>query len=116
MWDIRAYDYSLPEELIAQHPVSERDHSRLLSYDRSSCEISHHIFHELPELLKANDTLVLNDCRVIPARLYTERSDTGTQIELLLTRQRTDTVWEAMAKPGRSCRPSNDARQHQAST
>jgi len=104
-WDIRAYDYDLPSERIAQHPAAKRDDSRLLVYTKSTRDISHTIFHDLPDFLKAGDTLVLNDCRVIPARLYCVRTDTGTQIELLLTHQRSDTVWEALVKPGRSCRP-----------
>jgi S-adenosylmethionine:tRNA ribosyltransferase-isomerase len=104
-WNIDAYDYDLPAEYIAQHPAPERDCSRLLVYNGDSRSITHHVFHELPDMLEAGDALVLNDCRVIPARLYARRSDTGTEVEVLLTRQREDTVWEAMVKPGRSCRP-----------
>jgi S-adenosylmethionine:tRNA ribosyltransferase-isomerase len=104
-WDLRAYDYELPPHCIAQTPAPERDASRLMLYARTHHAISHHVFHDLPELLRPDDLLVLNDCRVIPARLHARRCDTGTLIEVLLTECVHDTVWRALVKPGRSCRP-----------
>ena len=103
-WDIRAYDYRLPAGLIAQQPAQERDASRLLVYDRASGSIAHRSFRDLPLLLEPGDVLVVNDCRVIPARLYAHRLGTGTAIELLLTKQTGPVSWEAMVKPGRSCK------------
>ena len=74
-------------------------------YTRSDQHIRHYLFNELPNLLRDDDVLVVNDCRVMPARLYARRADTGTEIEILLTTQRGDATWEAMVKPGRSCKP-----------
>ena len=103
-WDTRAYQYNLPSELIAQQPAARRDASRLLVYSRQQHKIDHHVFHDLPSFLKSGDTLVLNDCLVIPARLYARRQDTGTEVEILVTHARSETEWEALVKPGRSCK------------
>jgi len=104
------YDYDLPAELIAQHPAAERDASRLLVYSRAQGTIAHHIFCELPQLVGGDDVVVINDCRVIPARLYARRADTGTQIEVLLCEQCGPTRWAACVKPGRSCRAGVELR------
>ena len=103
-WDIRRYDYHLPQECIAQQPAARRDASRLLVYDRRSETIEHAVFRDLPRFVNPGDALVVNTCRVIPARLFMRRADTGTEIELLLTRCLSDAIWEAMVKPGRSCK------------
>ena len=72
--------FDLPPELIAQTPIEPRDHSRLLHLDRFSGELSHHHFYDLPDLLKAGDVLIVNDSRVLPARLYGDREDTGAHL------------------------------------
>ncbi|MBQ2756478.1 MAG: tRNA preQ1(34) S-adenosylmethionine ribosyltransferase-isomerase QueA [Oscillospiraceae bacterium] len=93
--------YDLPQELIAQHPIEPRDHSRLMVYDKASGELSHHRFFELDELLRPGDLLVMNDSRVVPARLYGEKSGTGAAVELLLLKQLSADTWETLAKPGK---------------
>ncbi len=96
---IQAYDYELPSAFIAQHPSPERDRDRLMVVWRSSGKIKHHRFHELPELLDAGDLLVVNDTRVIPARIM-GRKPTGGKVELLLTYKLDDEgyAWRCMAK------------------
>ena len=98
------YDYELPDELIAQHPVGERDTSRLMVLRRSDGQIEHAQFRDLPEFLSPKDCLVVNETRVIPARLKGYRPGTGGSVELLLVRQDGD-LWETMARPGRRLRP-----------
>lgn len=90
------YDYVLPQELIAQTPLEPRDHSRLLVVNRSDGSVSHHKFYELPHFLKEGDVLVFNDSRVIRARLFGTRTDTGKRIEILLLRRLERGVWEAL--------------------
>ncbi|MGQ0550373.1 MAG: tRNA preQ1(34) S-adenosylmethionine ribosyltransferase-isomerase QueA [Armatimonadota bacterium] len=94
------FDYTLPAELIAQRPVSPRDSSRLLVLDRATGHIAHRLFHQIGEYLKPGDVLVVNDTRVIPARLRGRRP-TGGAIELLLLRPRANGAWEALVRPGR---------------
>lgn len=96
---LHAYDYELPEERIAQNPVVPRDTSRLLVV-KNPTEHSHHIFRELPELLKPGDLLVLNNTRVIQARLYGRKS-TGAPVEVLLLEESQPNIWLALVKPGR---------------
>ena len=96
--------YDLPKELIAQHPEEKRDHSRLMVLDKYTGEITHRHFYDMVDYLRAGDCLVLNDSRVIPARLIGERisSDGGKYpCELLLLRDKGEDVWETLAKPGR---------------
>ena len=95
------FDYYLPPELIAQVPVEPRDSSRLLILDRSTGHIKHKNFYNLPEYLTAGDTLVFNDSRVIPARLFGVKSGNNTRIELLLLRHLEENIWESLAKPAR---------------
>ena len=95
--------YDLPEELIAQTPLSQRDASRLLVLDRSSGEIEHRRFYELPDYLREGDCLVLNDSRVLPARLIGRRS-TGGAVEVVLLRDLGDGKWECLTRPGRKTR------------
>lgn len=100
---LSSYDYELPSELIAQTPLSQRDSSRLLVVD-SPTHQSHSIFNELPQQLKPGDLLILNNTRVIPARLYGHKS-TGAPVELLLLEAQPDNCWLALVKPGRRLKP-----------
>jgi S-adenosylmethionine:tRNA ribosyltransferase-isomerase len=90
------FDYDLPAEFIAQEPAKPRDHSRLMTLDRKSGEISHHYFYELPGLLKPGDTLVLNETRVLPARLKARKLPGGGRVELLLLRKQDQHNWQVM--------------------
>lgn len=96
--------YDLPQELIAQHPSQQRDHSRLMRLNRQTGEIEHYHFYDLPKLLKKGDCLILNDSRVLPARLLGAREDTGSAVELLLLNQKEQSVWECIAGPGKKAR------------
>jgi S-adenosylmethionine:tRNA ribosyltransferase-isomerase len=100
-------DYELPEDLIAQRPASPRDASRLMVVDVASGRISHHVFRELPDFLEPGDALVLNETKVIPARLAA-RKETGGEVELLFLREiesgNGSERWEALARPGRRLR------------
>jgi S-adenosylmethionine:tRNA ribosyltransferase-isomerase len=99
------FDYALPEELIAQHPAEPRDSSRLMVLDRSAGTLTHSVFSELPSFLKPGDTLVVNDSKVIPARLYGHPAGRpDAQVELLLLRQRGGNVWETLVRPGKRAR------------
>jgi len=98
------FDYCLPEELIAQEPIEPRDHSRLLVLHRQSGKREENRFYDLPAYLEAGDTLVLNDTRVIPARLFGVRRDTGGRLEVVLLRRTGKDVWEVLVKPGRRAR------------
>ena len=95
--------YELPEELIAQTPLYPRDSSRLMVLDRESKKIEHRIFHDITEYLRPNDTLVINDSRVIPARIF-GKSEKGADVELLLLRQRGADTWETLVRPGKRAR------------
>lgn len=97
--------FDLPQELIAQDPLEDRSASRLLVLDRKTGEVSHHVFRELADYLKAGDCLVLNNTKVIPARLLGEREGTGAHVEVLLLKRREADVWETLVKPGKKCRP-----------
>lgn len=99
--DVSLFDYELPEELIAQEPVAPRDASRLLVLSRGNGTFAHDIFRNLVSYLRPADCLVVNETRVMPARLLGRKEGTGGRVELLLLRPRTDTVWETLAKPGR---------------
>lgn len=97
------YDYELPQEQIAQNPACPRDSSRLLVVD-SPIHHSHHIFRDLPKLLKPGDLLVMNNTRVIPARLYGQKAS-GAMVEVLLLEERQHNIWLALVKPGRRLKP-----------
>ena len=97
--------FDLPEELIAQDPLEERSSSRLLVLDKKTGARSHHIFRDVVSFLRKGDCLVLNDTRVIPARLLGEREGTGGHVELLLLKRTGGNVWETLVKPGKKCRP-----------
>jgi len=100
---ISELDYELPQELIAQRPAEPRDSSRLMVVDAESGEISHHVFRELPEFLGEGDALVLNETKVIPARLYARRPG-GGRVELLFLREEGE-GWEVLARPSKRLRP-----------
>lgn len=102
--ELSDFDFDLPEELIAQHPVEPRDSSRLMVVHRVKGEIKHHIFHELPDLLQPGDVLVVNNTRVLPARLIGEKEGTGANIECLLLKRVERDIWEALIKPGKRLR------------
>ena len=99
--------YDLPEELIAQTPIEPRDESRLLCLDRSSGEIQDHHFHDLLSFLKEGDCLILNDSRVLPARIYGNRVPTGGGVEFLLLQAHGSDRWEVLAGPGKKARPGD---------
>ncbi len=96
--------YDLPENLIAQHPVEPRNTSRLMVLDRHNGNIVHKHFYDISELLKPGDCLILNDTRVLPARLYGVKDDTGAVVEFLLLNQKTQDVWEVITGPGKKAR------------
>ena len=93
--------YDLPEELIAQHPVEPRDTSRLLVYDRTTKQIAHKHFYDVVDYLKKGDVLVVNNTKVLPARIYGAKEHTGGRIEFLLLKRLDLTHWEVILKPGR---------------
>lgn len=95
------YDYNLPEELIAQTPLLNRSESRLMVLNRKTKEIEHKHFSDIIEYLTPNDVLVLNDTKVIPARLYGHKEDTNAVIELLLLKDEGNNVWQTLARPQR---------------
>ena len=97
--------YDLPEELIAQDPLEDRSSSRLMVLDRESGNISHHIFKDIIDYLNPEDCLVINDTKVIPARLYGVKEDTGAHIEILLLKRRENDVWETLVRPGKKAKP-----------
>jgi S-adenosylmethionine:tRNA ribosyltransferase-isomerase len=99
------FHYDLPEELIAQTPVEPRDHSRMLTYNRADRSIRHLHFYDLPQFLTPGDALVLNETKVIPARLLGEKEHTGVPVEILLLRRESKDVWEALVRPGRRLLP-----------
>lgn len=99
------FDYYLPEELIAQQPLEPRDQSRLLTLDRKTGAIEHKQFFNLPQFLQPGDTLVFNDTRVIPARLFGVKPETGGKLEVFLLNRTTKDEWEVLVKPGKRAKP-----------
>ncbi|MCF8001211.1 MAG: tRNA preQ1(34) S-adenosylmethionine ribosyltransferase-isomerase QueA [Halanaerobiales bacterium] len=95
------FDYDLPERLIAQKPIENRDESRLMLLNKETGEIEDRYFKEIVELLNEEDILILNDSKVIPARLYGEKVPTGTEIEVLLLNRLNDKKWEVLVRPGK---------------
>lgn len=100
--------YDLPKELIAQTPVEPRDSSRLLLLDRKSGEISHKHFRDVIDSLKEGDLLVCNDSRVLPARIYGIKAETGARVEFLLLKQISGNKWETLCKPGKKAREGTE--------
>lgn len=99
------FDYDLPSGLIAQHPIEPRDACRLLVLDRGSGQVDHRAFRDIGEYLRPGDLLVVNDTRVLPARLKGAKLDTGGAAEVLLLRHRYGDTWECLVRPGRRLRP-----------
>lgn len=97
--------FDLPKEFIAQTPTEPRDHAKLLVYNRSTKAVAHRHFYDLPDYLKKDDCLVINETRVLPARLIGERKDTGSFIEFLLLRRESSDTWEILARPGKKAKP-----------
>ena len=102
---VKDYDYELPKELIAQDPLEDRSSSRLLVLDKATGEFSHHVFTEIIDYLEPGDCLVINDTKVIPARLYGVKEDTGAKVEVLLLKRTGENEWETLVKPGRKLKP-----------
>lgn len=98
------YYFDLPQEQIAQDPLEDRSSSRLLVLDKETGEYSHHIFREITEFLKPGDCLVLNNTKVIPARLFGEKEGTQAKIEILLLKRKENDVWETLVKPGKKAK------------
>lgn len=96
--------FDLPQELIAQEPLKERDKSKLLVLDKDTGEIEHRIFKDIKDYIKSGDCLVINDTKVIPARLIGKRQDTGSQVEVLLLKRRNIDTWEVLVKPGKKAK------------
>ena len=103
--DVNEFDYELPEELIAQDPVEDRSSSRLLVVNRKTGELSHRHFRDITEELNPGDCLVLNNTKVIPARLFGIREGTGAMVEILLLKRREGDVWETLVRPGKKAKP-----------
>lgn len=103
--NLHDFYYDLPQELIAQDPLEDRSSSRLLVLNRETGEREHRIFRDIVEYLKPGDCLVVNDTKVIPARLMGEKEGTGAGIEVLLLKRKEGNVWETLVKPGKKARP-----------
>lgn len=97
--------YDLPEELIAQDPLLKRDESKLMVLDKNTGEITHRVFKDIRGYLKSGDCLVLNNTKVIPARLLGVKEDTGAGVEILLLKRKSDDTWECIVRPGKKLRP-----------
>lgn len=102
--DVRDFYYDLPEELIAQDPLENRSDSRLMVLDKYSGEIEHRIFSDITDYLKEGDCLVINNTKVIPARLYGSKVGTDAKIEILLLKRREKDIWETLVKPGKKAK------------
>ena len=101
--ELKEFDYYLPKELIAQDPLENRSDSRLMLLDKETGAIEHKIFRDITEYLNPGDCLVINDTKVIPARLYGVRKGTGAAIEILLLKRMKDDTWECLVRPGKKC-------------
>lgn len=97
--------FDLPEELIAQDPLEDRSSSRLLVLDKETGDVEHHVFKDIIDYLNPGDCLVINDTKVIPARLIGEREGTGAKVEVLLLKRNENDIWETLVKPGRKAKP-----------
>jgi S-adenosylmethionine:tRNA ribosyltransferase-isomerase len=105
LYKLSSYNYDLPKELIAQHPMQPRDKSRLMVVNRQTGELLEMVFRDLKDFLQTGDSLVFNDTKVFPARLYGTKKDTEAHVEIFLNKQRNDGTWEALARPGKRLRP-----------
>lgn len=102
--DVKDFYYDLPQELIAQDPLEDRSSSRLMVLDRKTGEVEHKVFKDIVEYLKPGDCLVINNTKVIPARLYGVKEGTLAKIEILLLKRRENDIWETLVKPGKKCK------------
>ena len=107
---IDEFDYELPQELIAQKPVEHRDRCRLMIMDRSRGEVYHKYFYDVLDFLKPGDCLVMNNSKVLPARLFGEKEGTGARVEFLLIKRTNGDCWETMVRPGRRLKPGDRVR------
>lgn len=103
--DVKDFHFDLPEELIAQDPLQDRSSSRLLVVDKNTGKTEHRVFRDIVDYLRPGDCLVVNDTKVIPARLFGVKEDTQAKIEVLLLKRKEHDVWETLVKPGRKCKP-----------
>ena len=103
--NVKDFYFDLPQELIAQDPLEDRSASRILVLDKETGEVEHRVFKDILSYLKAGDCLVINDTKVIPARLFGEREGTQAKIEVLLLKRRENDIWETLVKPGKKARP-----------
>lgn len=103
--DVKDFYFDLPQELIAQDPLEDRSSSRLLVLDKKTGEIEHHTFRDVVSYLKKGDCLVINDTKVIPARLFGVKEDTQAKIEVLLLKRKENDIWETLVKPGKKAKP-----------
>lgn len=103
--DVKDFYFDLPQELIAQDPLEDRSASRLLVMDKKTGAIEHRVFRDIVEYLHPGDCLVVNDTKVIPARLFGVKEDTQAKIEVLLLKRRENDIWETLVKPGKKCKP-----------
>lgn len=106
--NIDLFDFHLPEELIAQTPLLNRDESRLLTLNSKTGEVEHHKFKEIIDYLEMGDALVLNDTKVLPARLYGHKKDTGAKVEILLLKPLDNNRWETLVKPGKKLKAGHE--------
>ena len=98
---VEDFDFYLPDELIAQTPLEQRSESRLMVLDKETGEMAHEVFKNITSYLQPGDCLVLNDTRVMPARLFGIKEDTGASIEILLLKQLEEDIWETLVKPAK---------------
>lgn len=103
--DVKDFNFDLPQELIAQDPLEDRSSSRLLVLDKDTGAVTHRIFKDITGYLRPGDCLVINDTKVIPARLFGVKKDTGAKIELLLLKRWENDIWETLVKPGKKAKP-----------
>lgn len=103
--NVKDFYFDLPQELIAQDPIEDRSSSRLLVLDRETGAVTHRIFRDVKEYLKPNDCLVINNTKVIPARLYGVKKDTQAHMEILLLKRKENDIWETLVKPGKKAKP-----------
>lgn len=99
------YYYDLPQSLIAQDPLEDRSSSRLMVLDKKNGNVEHHVFKEIVDYLNEGDCLVINDTKVLPARLYGQKVGTDANIEVLLLKRKENDIWETLVKPGKKCKP-----------
>ena len=102
--DVKDFYYDLPQELIAQDPLEDRSSSRLMVLDKNTGEVTHRVFKDITDYLRPGDCLVINNTKVIPARLYGVKEGTEAKIEILLLKRKENDIWETLVKPGKKCK------------